>query len=103
MNNNAKISLMKSNHTPAPWVHDDGHVFTENAHGTNSEYNSIASVHEIYDDNGAPQSNAKLITAAPELLQALLTAQDTLIKLNVNSICDNTLLLVTNAIKKATE
>ncbi len=35
-----------------------------------------------------------------EVLGVLLTAQDTLKKLNVNAVCDNTLNLVTNEINK---
>ena len=49
------------------------------------------------------EANAQLISAAPELLEALITAQATLRQLNINAVCDNTILLVTNAIKKATE
>ena len=67
------------------------------------------------------ESNSKLITEAfnvanetgkmprqladenKELLEALITAEDTLRKLNINAVCDNTLMLVSNVIKKATK
>ncbi|MCW3109898.1 MAG: hypothetical protein JWQ09_4404 [Segetibacter sp.] len=48
------------------------------------------------------EANAKLIAATPDLLQALITAEDTLNKLNINSVCDNSLYIVRTAIKKAT-
>lgn len=59
---------MSTTHTPAPWSHDDGHVFT-NEKGR--EYNSIATVHDIYTNDGKVESNAQLIASAPELLEAL--------------------------------
>ncbi len=44
----------------------------------------------------------KARAAGPDLLLALETAEQTLSQLNINAVCDNTLLLVRNAIKKAT-
>lgn len=56
-------------YTPGPWSHDDGHIFSE---VNGRKYNSIATVHEIYKNDGTPEcnANAKLIAAAPNLLKA---------------------------------
>lgn len=59
---------MKTQHTPGPWLHDDGHIFIDQK---GREYNSIATVYDIYTNDGRAESNTKLIAAAPELLEAL--------------------------------
>lgn len=53
-------------HTPGPWSFDDGHIFIEDK---NREYNSIATVHDIYTNDGVVEINSKLLTAAPDLLK----------------------------------
>ncbi len=56
---------METKHiTKGKWMHDDGHIFTDNSNGTNTKYNSIASVHDIYSDDGTPECNYKLILEA---------------------------------------
>ncbi len=64
--------MTKSNHTPGPWVHDGRHVYVPD-YGRN-----IASVTELTMTNLQKQdderklacANARLIAAAPELLEA---------------------------------
>jgi len=75
--------MTKPNYTPAPWKHDDGHIFTDLK---GREYNSIATVHEIYDNNGKPETNNQLITAAPDLADAL--ANMVLYYVNQKSLSD---------------
>lgn len=58
----------KTQHTPGPWIYDDGHLFTSD---TTREYNSIATLHDIYKNDGTPESNAAIIAAAPDMLEAL--------------------------------
>lgn len=61
------------NYTKGKWFKDDGHVFTE-AEGR--EYNSIATVHDIYDNDGKVESNMSLISACPDMYEALLAMKD---------------------------
>lgn len=60
MNNNTP----QAKHTPSPWKHDDGHIFT-NEEGR--EYNSIARIYDIQDSNGNVESNANIIVLAPKM------------------------------------
>lgn len=47
--------------------------------------------------------NAKTMAASKDMLIALRTALHTLKQLNTDAVCDNTILIVTQAIKKATK
>ena len=59
-------------HTPTPWAHDDGHIFTQNKHGYNSKYNSIARVYDMYADDGTAQPNAQFILKAVNMHDELV-------------------------------
>ena len=75
--------MIETHHTPGPWrVQATGHSFVVEAH-THTEAISV-------DENGNPcrwseynEANARLIAAAPELLEALqrLSAQCTRLRL----------------------
>lgn len=77
MSNNNFEGPVKSSfegHTPGPWKYDDGHVFIEDK---NREWNSIATVYDIYKNDGTAEFNAPLITKAyliPELIDNLVMA-----------------------------
>lgn len=55
-------------HTPGPWSMDDGHLFTDDK---NREYNSIATIHDIWKNDGTAEPNSKLIAQSPELLRTI--------------------------------
>ena len=66
-----------SAHTPAPWLVMDRTVYALNDRGFNR---FCAQVQDAHTDVGELEDNARLIAAAPEMLQALkqivLTAQN---------------------------
>lgn len=57
---------MSTKHTPGPWKTECGQVFNSTASGWVSEY--VAKVNEV---SKCSEANARLIAAAPELLEAL--------------------------------
>lgn len=61
---------MKANHTPGPWSFDGSGIVTA---GPNPGCTYIADcrVGEKYRDEGSTVANARLISSAPELLDAL--------------------------------
>lgn len=94
---------MERKHTPGPWkcytINDRilNHNRGFEIHGPETK----GSIRDVLPTE--TEANAKLIAAAPDLLQALETAKHTLTQLNQNGIVDNTLLLIDRAIKKATD
>ena len=60
-----------SGHTPGPWISlGQGDIVTKSVPTCDAEgYTDIAAVYVIANDSGA--ANARLIAAAPELLEAL--------------------------------
>lgn len=59
---------MKTNHTPAPWqIHEDESQLIVTTDG----YSTIA---EVFEKRPGWKANARLIAAAPELLEALKVA-----------------------------
>ena len=56
-------------HTPGPWVASRGSFLFQIA--INSESDTLA---VVYGENGENEANARLICAAPELLEALTDA-----------------------------
>ena len=65
-------------HTPTPWKNDDGQIFTENKHGYNSQYTSIARVYDMYSDDGQAQPNASFILKAVNMHDELIKTLNTL-------------------------
>lgn len=62
---------MKTKHTPGPWI-DDGHD-GEDTQIVNSKWGGVARI--VYNGDCSQRvANAKLIAAAPELLEALKMA-----------------------------
>ncbi len=53
-------------------------------------------------DSDEREANEKILLAAPQMLKALITAHDTLSKLNINGVADNSLLIVSSTIEAAT-
>lgn len=94
-----------SKHTPGPWVSVEkfgvfgsvkGGVIREYTNGTSQD--QLFMVCSVQDDNGgqeATNANAHLIAAAPELLEALYAAEESVGDLK-------TLYLIRAAIAKAT-
>jgi len=68
--------MLKTSHTPGPWRYDkvDGHVFGGHAKTPGEAW--IADPHCDDLDVGERESNARLIAAAPDLLEALQEAAD---------------------------
>lgn len=67
---------MSGQHTPGPWVLADngmgvirGGVVRQYANGSTQD--QIVMACSVTDDNGCMKANARLIAAAPELLEAL--------------------------------
>ena len=81
---------MNTKHTPAPWVYN-GRVIT-----ANDGYPICSSVR----NNSEMKANAKLIAAAPELLEAL---QRALNDFRCQNWTEETYNIIESAIKKATE
>jgi hypothetical protein len=100
---------MEFKHTPGPWVVSDSPLgYTESAikHGTGMMYlNVVAGRAKIvtkclHKDSMTLIANAKLIAAAPELLDALIAAYNELnLKYNDTEVINK----AKGAIKKATE
>lgn len=61
---------MTAQHTPGPWKHRNGRIFQ-----LDREELTIANVARAFDGDYS-QTNGDLIAAAPDLLEALLTARD---------------------------
>lgn len=61
---------MTAQHTPGPWKHRNGRIFQ-----LDREELTIANVARAFDGDYSP-TNGDLIAAAPDLLEALLTARD---------------------------
>lgn len=102
-----KETLNKTKHTPGPWKVEgpnlnrkDSFVFSIYS-GTEVKPKWIADI-SFYSDHGTPQekANAKLIAAAPELLEAL---QSLLAPVTSAGQLSFTMLKAEEAIKKATE
>jgi hypothetical protein len=68
------MSFRPSEHTPGPWYVESGAVWAEAKDGSNLK---IASVHPVlnYVSMGGRNANARLIAAAPDLLDALKRAE----------------------------
>lgn len=73
-------AFLKAPHTPGPWyIHSSNseewscHILSR--HAPKWPYDTIASIREMYGENctvpGAHNANARLIAAAPDLLDAL--------------------------------
>lgn len=60
-----------SKHTPGPWLRDGRFVYALNEHGINAMSLSLPPGIGHYDDKETQEANARLIAAAPELLEAL--------------------------------
>jgi hypothetical protein len=102
-----------STHTPGPWNVEDYYHVRDNrdgltiVHNGNNQCRFIADLLPLADDNGTMDcnvyANARLISAAPDLLEALqnlLEAPD----LNLDELENETVMLMQNAkaaIKKA--
>lgn len=103
---------MENKHTPAPWAirYPEGFKYVIIANGRpaicsiNGLYGDLERSEEFESENLA---NAKLIAAAPDLLQALKEVTDTLESVLISPYCqvpdDGTIEWSRNIIKKATE
>ena len=63
-----------SKHTPGPWTvtdEDDFYGLAIEAAGREGEYVPVARVPVDYDDRPEREANARLMAAAPDLLEAL--------------------------------
>ncbi len=58
----------EARHTPGPWVAATGWVMSANGRKVCADFPAI------YRDNGESESNLKLISAAPELLEGCVSA-----------------------------
>lgn len=82
------------NHTPGPWIYEDGDVL--------GGPGGIACVVPLYTANGLGEgkANARLIAAAPELLEALQLALLVIASPNMHARQKN-IDIIENAIAKA--
>lgn len=68
---------MNTKHTPGPWsIKDDDGIIANNQYW-------IASIH-IARTKDEKEANARLIASAPELLEALIKAENTLLDMDSN-------------------
>ena len=65
--------MIESKHTPGPWIVDTDHIIQD---GGTSDENTIA----IVGDQEEWKANARLIAAAPDLLEALKHARGFIIR-----------------------
>ena len=102
--NQLKQKQMKTKHTQGKWELSHG-ANTFPTIGSVELHQAIATVHKIEKVKGfceEAEANAKLIAAAPELLEALIRVIEDR-EFDNNSIPQSTINKVKNAIKKATE
>jgi hypothetical protein len=68
---------METKHEPGPWAVNDQRAsgWMNNAMYVGSE-NTGKIIARVYNDNGGEEANARLISAAPSLLEALETMLD---------------------------
>lgn len=76
---------MEFKHSPAPWAVDDNGIFFEITREDGLRVGDVCSSQHLYDDskhhgNGVAYANACLIAAAPELLEALQSIQQSMAK-----------------------
>lgn len=60
-----------SKHTPGPWVADGAQIFKSNTEGDTN----IAQANGFRFDRETVEANARLLAAAPELLELLISAR----------------------------
>lgn len=85
---------MKTSHTPGPWSIQGDKIINEET----IQY--IADIRRDGEDDPEAQANARLIAAAPELLEALLNAQQDLT--DTGTLSRETIAMFAPAIAKAT-
>lgn len=96
---------MTTSHTPGPWKHDP----EDNSIIGSDEELSIATI-DNFDEGGekgchfgpTSSANARLISAAPELLDALIAAEQAFVEHGIPLSCHASLLQIRAAIDKAT-
>ena len=92
---------MKTKHTPGPWTYDGENGLFSVMSNNEDEYGDIARINEYHErTNMTAQANAKLIAAAPELLEACVIA---LIHLETDEIEKGVQHTLKLAIQKATQ
>lgn len=67
---------MSAQYTPGPWVVDYSHP--DWVEGTTIWANDVVIAHAVADQHHQTEANARLISAAPDLLAALRIAEDAL-------------------------
>jgi hypothetical protein len=93
-----KTRDMKTKHTPGPWTFDSRATGTYNVR-TESRYIAIISDHPKRELSDQMLPNAKLIAAAPELLEACASV----LNANNNSLPAVVIIQLNEAIEKATK
>lgn len=83
---------MRTKHTPGPWkveVHKDGQLPDWNSQTKHTEIWSqnthVATIHEHVRKNSPDAANARLIAAAPEMLEALKLVNEAMFNWNVRT------------------
>jgi len=94
---------MKTEHTPGPWNFSHGRI-SSRAHQTSKDLRLtvIADLDMENDSHGEQEANARLIAAAPELLEAMQHALDVMEIFKVGEGC-GTQKAAREAIAKATQ
>lgn len=85
-------------HTPGPWINDNGLVYGKNTEFVGAPSWDIYDASEWHGHAEEAQANAKLIAAAPDLLEALQTVLS-----GISRIPEDVLDEITFAIRKATQ
>ena len=73
--NNKHLSQMKTKHTPGPWTADGTRIKAYRDNG----YTKICKVGDVWPAR-TDEANARLIAAAPELLEELMSARESMLQ-----------------------
>lgn len=100
---------MKTKHTKGEWIRKEGTIINPNYDHTKGNIHEIAQCYTGWDEKNTKEeclANAKLIAAAPELLESLNDMKiffHSWLQQDENTIGYKAAIKAINAIKKATE
>jgi hypothetical protein len=90
--------LQKTYHTPGPWTFDGGYLTTPSGTIVTHRIEPNRSIQPTEEE----RANSLLMSAAPDMLEALQEAERELSKLDKDPFIDDALTYIRHGIKKAT-